>query len=148
MKIKELVSEVGRRAGLGEIDYDPAQGAQFTVGEVTLAVEAMPDGILLTASLGPVPANAPAGFYRALLAANFEPEDTGGTALSINEAFDAVMACRTILQDDLPFEAFEREITVFVNTAETWAAKLRSGAIRTETPPSDSDDYDAVHIPA
>lgn len=151
MQIIDLVKEFCQRVGLGEIVFDPAQGAQLTMNETTLAIEAMPDTILLTASLGPVPDGADVDLFRTLLIANFELAETGGGSLALNATFDEIMVCRTILQADLPYEAFEREISIFVTIAEAWASKLRRGQIRDDAPEGGSDlesDPDAVQIRA
>lgn len=138
MNIVELIKEMGRRLGLDDVDYDPREGGELIVGDYRIAIEAMPGCIILTSTIGLVPNNADRAYFHGLLAANYSLDDTGGSALAINPDYDEILLCRNILQDDLTFDAFEREMMMFFHAVESWTEKLKRG----ETGPNKAGDRD------
>lgn len=131
MTLKELLSELGSRTGMGEVAFDPAEGGVLTIDDMPIAIEGLPDdeGILLTASLGVVPPFNREGVYRAILMANTDGAATGGSSLGINDEYDEILLCRTILKGEIDYDTFQAELVVFQQVATHWHDRIKRGDI-------------------
>lgn len=137
--------------GVDTAGFEPEQGAELTVGELDIAIQSAAggNGMLFTVSLGSIPGGAGEAFYRRLLDANRMLDETSGSALAINTEYEEVLLCRSILQNDLSFEAFDNEFNVFLKTAYDLMTALNSGRLspsEDENKHGSSIDDDAVHI--
>ncbi len=130
MNIGELVQELSSSLGLGDAAFDDETGAEIVVDDrFAISIEPGPDGagIQLAAIVGAPPKQAGVPFYQDLLEANLFGQGTGGSALSFDRAVGNIILSRSILQSELEFDAFDRELVVFLGALRHWSDRLESG---------------------
>ena len=132
MELAELIRELG--AGLGLSDAEPDEdGAATLVIDDTLEIVIEPGedgpGVLISAAVGKLPADAREAVFAELLEANLMGQGVGAAALAIDPEREEIVLCRVILKSDLDFGDFDRELVGFANALRFWRERCGGGQI-------------------
>ena len=148
MELAELIRELG--AGLGLSDAEPDEdGAATLVIDDTLEIVIEPGedghGIVISAAVGALPADAREAVFAELLEANLMGQGVGAAALAIDPEREEIVLCRLILKTDLDFDDFDRELVAFANALRYWRERSDSGQIG-KGPDGDEQDEDEAAL--
>lgn len=126
-RLQALVSELGRRMGLSQLQMDPDGGCALALDQrmtISLQYRQAENELWLYADLGPTPQRTPA-FYEQLLQANLFWRLTMGATLSLSgdEPPHLVLA-RPVHWASLDDTGLGTALETFVNTVEDWQEQL------------------------
>ena len=132
MELAELIRELG--AGLELSDVEPDEdGAATIVIDDTLEIVVEPgeggQGVLISAAVGALPADAREATLAELLEANLMGQGVGAAALAIDPDQEEIVLCRVILKSDLDFDDFDKELVAFVDALRFWRERCDAGQI-------------------
>lgn len=149
MELAELIRELG--AGLGLSDVEPDEdGAATIVIDDTLEIVVEPgeggQGVLISAAVGALPADAREAALAELLEANLMGQGVGAAALAIDPDQEEIVLCRVILKSDLDFEDFDRELVAFVNALRFWRERSDGGQIGKGADGDEQDEDGAASL--
>ena len=130
---------------LGLSDVEPDEdGAATIVIDDTLEIVVEPgeggQGVLISAAVGQLPADAREAALAELLEANLMGQGVGAAALAIDPDQEEIVLCRVILKSDLDFGDFDRELVGFATALRFWRERCDGGQIGKG---ADGDEQDA-----
>lgn len=118
---RRLLSAFGRSVGLPEIEFNEDGLCILDMDEklvLTIRENLPAEHWTLLGLLGEFPEDMPEGFYRSLLAFNYDLADRGGPTIGLDPQTDMVMLCRTFPLRDADLEVFSETLSRFVDTLE------------------------------
>ena len=132
MKLAELIRELGAGLGLSGVEPDE-DGAATIVIDDTLEIVVEPGedghGILISAAVGKLPADAREAVFAELLEANLMGQGAGAAALAIDPDLEEIVLCRVVLKADIDFDDFDQELAAFTNALRYWRERCDGGQI-------------------
>lgn len=138
MNLQDLMRELSSRLGIDEIPLNQDGGGQIVVDDefaIDIARDEEGRGFQFAATVGPVPQHEREAVFAELLEANLIGQGTAGAALALDREMDEIVLCRSIRQDELPFEAFEQELSDFVQVLRFWRKRHQAGQLAQSTDP-------------
>lgn len=147
MTIRELLGELAERVGLGEAALEDEGGVQIVLDDDrVIEIHANDDrpGVTFSSAVGPAPTEDREAVLATLLEANLMGEGTFGAALCLDSAAGEIVLCRSINVDDMPYDAFEAELSQFSAAQLAWQELLEDGG----RPDGLGDDDTAAQDPS
>ena len=127
--LNNLIREFGASIGIPDLQLDEEFRCSMMFDEVPVSFE-LGDGdesIYIYSLLGHVPGEGLEQFYAELLHANYVFADNGGSTLSVDSRSGNVVLIREERLELLRLSRLESVVEQFVNVAEGWMSRLRSG---------------------
>ena len=136
--MNNLVREFGASIGIPDLQIDEEFRCNMMFDEVPVSFE-LCDGdesMYIYSLLGHVPDDGLEQFYAELLHANYVFADNGGSTLSVDSQSGNVVLLREERLELLRLSRLESVVEQFVNVAEGWMSRLRSGGTNEVDAPS------------
>jgi hypothetical protein len=135
-----LLHVLGQEVGIPRLGLDKTGCCALAFDEVVVNFELDEEAhqLFLYASLGSVPEEVPAAFYRELLDGNLFWKDTGGATLGLDREGQRVILHQTVAVGRISDTDFKALVERFVNVAEAWSRRLEEALARpaaSATPP-------------
>ena len=127
--MNNLIREFGASIGIPDLQLDEEYRCNMMFDEVPVSFE-LGDGdesMYIYSLLGHVPGDGLERFYAELLHANYVFADNGGSTLSVDSQSGNVVLLREERLELLRLSRLESVVEQFVNVAEDWMSRLRSG---------------------
>ena len=127
--MNNLIREFGASIGIPDLQLDEEYRCNMMFDEVPVSFE-LGDGdesMYIYSLLGHVPDDGLERFYAELLHANYVFADSGGSTLSVDSQSGNVVLLREERLELLRLSRLESVVEQFVNVAEDWMSRLRSG---------------------
>ena len=135
--MNNLLREFGASIGTPDLQIDEEYRCNMMFDDVPVSFE-LGDGdesMYIYSLLGHVPDDGLEQLYAELLHANYVFADSGGSTLSVDPQSGNVVLLREERLELLRLSRLESVVEQFVNVAEGWMSRLRSGGTNeTETP--------------
>lgn len=153
--LQDLVSQYATAIGLGPLLLDETGRCSLLFDDrLSLTLESQPDtgALILSAELGPLPAQHEGELCRRMLEGNHHWQHTGGigtlallpqteTGAATHTPRTAALLYQTPLQS-LDYGTFQNRLTDFIETAEAWMDFLSTFDTEAEAEASATSDYD------
>jgi hypothetical protein len=133
-QVQLLLHDLGKVIGITDLTLGENGRCELTVND-RLEVEISfsdDDRLVLAASVGEMPADAPAERYATLLDANFFWRGTSGATLAVERDSRTVVLVEGVALAGLDARKLETRLGSFVNSAQAWMDRL-SGKPVTDT---------------
>ena len=130
--MNNLLREFGASIGMPDLQIDEEYRCNMMFDDVPVSFE-LGDGdesIYIYSLLGHVPDDGLEQFYAELLHANYVFADSGGSTLSVDSQSGNVVLLREERLELLRLSRLESVVEQFVNVAEGWMSRLRSGGMK------------------
>ena len=127
--MNNLLREFGASIGIPDLQIDEEYRCNMMFDEVPVSFE-LGDGdesMYIYSLLGHVPDDGLEQLYAELLHANYVFADSGGSTLSVDSQSRNVVLLREERLELLRLSRLESVVEQFVNVAEGWMSRLRSG---------------------
>ena len=127
--MNNLLREFGASIGIPDLQIDEEYRCNMMFDDVPVSFE-LGDGdesIYIYSLLGHVPDDGLEQLYAELLHANYVFADSGGSTLSVDSQSGNVVLLREERLELLRLSRLESVVEQFVNVAESWMSRLRSG---------------------
>ena len=127
--MNNLLREFGASIGIPDLQIDEEYRCNMMFDEVPVSFE-LGDGdesMYIYSLLGHVPDDGLEQLYAELLHANYVFADSGGSTLSVDSQSGNVVLLREERLELLRLSRLESVVEQFVNVAEGWMSRLRSG---------------------
>lgn len=137
--MNSLVREFGASIGIPDLQIDEEYRCNMMFDEVPVSFE-LGDGdesMYIYSLLGHVPDDGRERFYAELLHANYVFADNGGSTLSVDSQSGNLVLLREERLELLRLSRLESVVEQFVNVAEGWMSRLRSGGTSEADAPRD-----------
>ena len=137
--MNNLLREFGASIGIPDLQIDEEYRCNMMFDEVPVSFE-LSDGdesMYIYSLLGHVPDDGLEQFYAELLHANYVFADGGGSTLSVDSQSGNVVLLREERLELLRLSRLESVVEQFVNVAEDWMSRLRSGGTNEVGAPRD-----------
>lgn len=137
--MNNLLREFGASIGIPDLQIDEEYRCNMMFDEVPISFE-LGDGdesMYIYSLLGHVPDDGLERLYAELLHANYVFADNGGSTLSVDSQSGNVVLLREERLELLRLSRLESVVEQFVNVAEGWMSRLRSGGTNEVDAPRD-----------
>ena len=127
--LNNLLREFGSAIGIPDLQLDEEYRCNMMFDEVPVSFE-LGDGdesMYIYSLLGQVPDGGLERFYAELLHANYLFAESGGSTLGVDSKSGHVVLLREERLELLRLSRLESVVEQFVNVAEGWMSRLRSG---------------------
>lgn len=137
--MNNLVREFGATIGIPDLQIDEEYRCNMMFDDVPVSFELGDDdgSMYIYSLLGRVPDDGLEQLYAELLHANYVFADNGGSTLSVDPESGNVVLLREERLELLRLPRLESVVEQFVNVAEGWMNRLRSGATNEGDAPRD-----------
>ncbi len=134
MHIDDILSELGKAMGLGDIGLDENRVLRLVFDDRHVVdMEATEDykTLHIYSVLSSVPEDGKLELYEALLYANLFGQETGGATLCVDPSAKEVLLCTRCEMEKTDYQDFVNLLENFLNHVEHWKdkiEKIKSGA--------------------
>ena len=139
--MNNLLREFGASIGIPDLQIDEEYRCNMMFDEVPVSFElgAGDESMYIYSLLGHVPDDGLERFYAELLHANYVFADSGGSTLSVDSQSGNIVLLREERLELLRLSRLESVVEQFVNVAEGWMSRLRSGGTNEVEAPRDGE---------
>ena len=129
MKLEELLKQLGKDMGMGEIKLDAQKGCSLVLdGRLRVFIESAPDekSFFVYSVMGPIPADNEArlALYDVLMEAHLFGLLSGGATFGASSRFGGVVLSRAFDLKYVTYEIFYHSLEKFINAYEMWVSRL------------------------
>ena len=127
--MENILAEFGASIGIPDLRPDAEQRCNLMFDDVAVSFElgGGDESLYIYALLGDVPETGAEAAYADLLGANYSFGGTGGSTLSVDPQTGGIVLIREERLEALRLPTFEAVVQDFVNVAEQWMNRIRSG---------------------